>query len=414
VELVSHRRAFQLLLLTFAAAAGMYARTAFSPLQETMRTALALSDNEMALLQGPALALAFVIGTIPLGIAVDRYLRVRLLLIFAAANVVGTVLTALSSNFTLLFLARSLIGLTNAASSVVAVSLIADLYPPAQRGRAIMVVVMGIHGGASIAFALGGSLIALPDAGPNGWRWAMLWLTVPLILVVFALLALREPPRTSVAVANPSVRDTFGELWRYRAVLVPLLSGIVLAEVGLQAVLIWAAPALSRRFTLPPDHIGSIMATGLMVSGLVGPIAGGILADFCQRTGGPRRTISVLSGLALLSAPAGLFAIVPEVAVASALLALFMTIIGVLLVMSPTLVTIVVPNEVRGLCVSAMSAGNVFFGIALAPVAVSLLSGALGGPSTIGTSLALVGVTACGLASVTFAIGTRRFPRTAI
>src|SRR5438552_1268855 len=119
-------RAFQMLLLTVAVLAATYARTALGPLQETMRIALSLSDNQIALLQGPAMALPVVIAAIPLGLVIDRHSRVRFLLILAVLDVVGGLCTALASNFQLLVAARCLIGLTLIATLTAAYSLLSD------------------------------------------------------------------------------------------------------------------------------------------------------------------------------------------------------------------------------------------------------------------------------------------------
>lgn len=57
-----YSRSFQLLLLTLVTIAAFYTRTSLGPFQETMRVVLSMSANQMALLQGPPLALGFVIG----------------------------------------------------------------------------------------------------------------------------------------------------------------------------------------------------------------------------------------------------------------------------------------------------------------------------------------------------------------
>lgn len=408
------RRAVQLLLLTVAASGAIYARTAVSALQEAMRVALSMNDNEMALIQGPALALPVLIAAIPIGLAIDRYSRVRLLFIFAVSDIVGTVVTALASNFSVLFFARCLIGLTATATSTAAISLLADLYAPAQRGRASMVVVLGQFGGMAVAFALGGALIAIQGSGPNGWRWAMFWLSGPLLAVAFLILIMREPPRTGVAIENPSAREAFAELWRYRPVIAPLAGGLVMAEVAIGAVVVWAAPTLSRTFALSSDRVGTIMSLAVFTSGALGSIAGGIVADLCQRAGGPRRTMAILSGFALLAVPASLFAVVPGVALASALLVMLMTIFGGILVIAMALVTIVIPSELRGLCWSGMVGANTLFAVALAPVTVSMLSIGIGGPAMIGKALTLVCVAASLVGAATFAFGVRSFPRAAV
>lgn len=408
-------RGVQLLLLTAAMAAIGYIRTAISPLQEAMRVALSLSDNQMALLQGAVIAIPVTLAAIPLGLLIDRYSRVRLLMVLVWLSLLGNLLTAFASDFTLLVLARGLAGVTGLGIIPVVFSLLADLYPPEQRGRVTTVVFIGQVGGNSAAFALGGLLLAMAGTQPDdGWRWAMLWLNAPLVPIAFLVLALREPPRKGVAIANPSVRQVWHELRHYRVLVGVLAIGIVLVEMAVGAMFIWGAPMLSRNFGLPPDSVGGIMAMGMLVSGVLGPIVGGTLADFCQRTGGPRRTIIVLSGLALLSAPAGLFAFVPGVASASILLVAVLTILLAVAMMGMTLFTIVIPNELRGLCMSMLTATCVLFGFAVSPVTVSLLSGAIGGLAMIGKALSIVCVTVSVIATATFVFVRRFMPRTAI
>jgi MFS family permease len=402
-------RGFQFTLIALAAAMAAYARFTLGPLQESVRVALSLSDNQMALLQGPALALPMVIASIPLGLVIDRYSRVRLLLIFAAIDAGGSLLTAAARGFALLFLARCMVGLAVAAISTTAFSLLADLYAPAARGRASMVVIVGQYGGMSGAFALGGALLAAPNLGLEGWRWAVLGLSAPLVVVLFLMLLLREPARNDLVIQNPSARQSFNELWRYRSVIAPLLAGLVMAEMEILAVLTWAAPALSRRFSLPTDLVGSIVAVALLVSGLFGPILGGLSADVCQRTGGPRRTMSLLGGLALLTLPTSFFAVAPGAASAGVLLVASLMMLGATLVAGIAVFTVVIPNELRGLCMSTLAGAQVLFGVALAPVTVSVLSGKLGGPAMIGKALTLVCVTINALAALVFLGGRRRY-----
>jgi MFS family permease len=234
----------------------------------------------------------------------------------------------------------------------------------------------------------------------------MVWLTVPIAVVVFSPIAMREPPRSGVSIAKPSGSESFREVWRYRATIAPLLAGMVLMEMAVCAVLTWASPTFSRIFTLAPDRVGAIMMVTVSLGGIVGSIVGGILADLCQRTAGPSRTVFVASWLAVASVPAASFGVQPGVALASAFLVTFMAIVSAAMVMGLSLFTIVIPNELRGLCMASIAAGQVLFGVGLAPVLVSLLSGALGGPDMIGKALAVFSVTACMLAAAAFASGT--------
>lgn len=152
------------------------------------------------------------------------------------------------------------------------------------------------------------------------------------------------------------------------------------------------------------------MAILLLVSGVLGPLLGGAVADLCQRVGGPRLTTAALTGLTLISVPAGLFAVAPgEISTVASLL-IFMTIGSAIGVIVTTLYTIIIPNEVRGLCLSSLWTTGALLGLGVAPMAVSVLSSTMGGPSKIGAALATVCVSSSALGAGAFALGRRHIP----
>jgi MFS family permease len=406
VDAPAHR-SLQLALLTVAITAAVYAKAGLGPLQEAMRSSLTLSDNEVALLQGPALGLPMLIFAIPLGLFIDRRSRVRLLAVLVGLLVVGSLLTAFASNFLVIFAARSVVGFAAFAVNPTALSLLADLYSPAQRGRAVMAITIGQFAGASAVFALGGWLLTTPTHGLDGWRWAMLWLSGPLLLAAAAMGALREPKRTGRIIERPSARRSFIEVWSYRGVIAPLAIAVIAAEIALGSVMVWAAPMLSRTFGLQPDRVGAIMGTVILASGLSGTVAGGILADSSQRSGGPRRSMAILTGLAWVCVPAGMCALMPTVAWASVLLFVLIATLTAIMVMATTLFTVVIPNELRGLCIGLLTALGAFISVGLAPLAVSTLSGAIGGPGLIGRALAVICVMASLLCVGALVLGRR-------
>jgi len=180
--------------------------------------------------------------------------------------------------------------------------------------------------------------------------------------------------------------------------------------MGYMASLVWAAPILAHNFNLPPDRVGAIMGLVLLVSGVLGALLGGVLSDLCQRTGGPRRTISLMIGLALLQVPAGFFGVMPSVLLVSVLLAMLCTISYMKGVICAALSTVVIPNELRGLCFGVQNAiGSAL--VSVSPVLVSLLAGRIGGPASIGGSLTVVCVGTSLLGAATFAFGRGYFPQ---
>jgi MFS family permease len=402
-------RALQLFALSIALGAAVYSKSTVGPIQETMRAALQLTDNQMALLQGAALGLPMLVASVPLGLLIDRKSRARLLMVLVALVTIGSALTALASNFVVLFTARALVGLAAFAIAPTTTSLLADWYPPAERGRAIIVTMIGQYAGVAAAFGLGGSLLSMFASEHDAWRVTMLALTGPLVVVLLAMLALREPARKGRVIKHPSVRDSMSEFWSHRTVVGPLLAGIIFAEMAIAAVMVWAAPTLSRRFGLAPADVGAIMAIAIPVGGIAGAIVGGLLADFCQRTGGPRRTVGATGVMSLICIPAGLFAIMPGVPLASIALIVLIGSLTAICVVGTTVLTVVIPNELRGLCISLLTGLGALVAIGMAPLVVSSLSSVTGGPATIGTALAIVCVIAGMFCAAAFALARRTF-----
>jgi MFS family permease len=400
-------RGLQLLLLAAAMATAGYTRTAISPLQEAMRIALSLSDNQMSILQGPVIGIPVAIAAIPLGFLIDRTARRGLLILLIALSASGSVLTAMTADFGLLLLARGVAGLAGLSVVPVVFAILSDLYPPDQRGRVFMVALVGQVAGNSAAFGLGGALLAMTEGAPDGWRWSMGWLCAPLAPILFSMFLLREPHRAHMAIMRPSAREIWHGLRPTRAVISILTMAIVIVEIAIGALLIWGAPMLSRNYGLPPDSVGTIMGTGILLSGILGPVLGGAIADVSQRKGGPRLTFVLLAAMSLLSAPVGLFAFVKGAGAASLLLGTLMTILLTVVTMGIALFSIVIPKELRGLGMSVLVAACVLFALAVAPPAVSLLSGVMGGLSTIGSALSIVCVTTSVLAAMSFALGSR-------
>lgn len=412
----AERRPLQLSLLALALWAAMFCRSALGPLQETMRQSLGFSDNQMALLQGAAMALPMALCSVPLGVLADRFSRVGLVRVVVALMPVSCALSALASRFPTLFLARCLAGLCSAAVLILGFSTIGDLYAPEERGRASMVMASAEILGAPVSFALGGWLVvhAGADLGVTSWRaalWTMGALLLPLALL---MLLLREPARQERLRAAPPLLLLWPRLWQYRAVALPILLARGMVWLADGAVFVWAAPSFSRRFHLGADRIGAIMGVVLLVSGLAGPALGGPLADFCQRRGGPRRTVRAMAGVALASIPLALFNFLPTPGTAAAVMVVFLTLGFMTATAGVTVSIIVIPGELRGAYLGmTFVVGSVFF-VGLAPLAVSTLSGVLGGGGMVGEALALICAAASLLGAAVFALSSRFFPTAAL
>jgi MFS family permease len=392
----------QLLLLILVAISAFYGRTMLLPLQEVIRVAMRLSDDQMALLQGPPIAIG-VTAAMPLGVLSDRYSRARLIVGFALLAILANLLSAWAPTFALLFVARCLAAVSASAIWTAVLSLVADWYAPVRRGRATTSVAIGAVVGMSCAFALGGVLLTALRSQVDIWRWAMLGLGAPLIVVLLVTLALQDPPHGQARRYNASSSGTFRQLWLYRRRVLPFALGFALVGgIADGAVVIWAGPMFTRKFEFTSARVGTIMASILLINGVLGPVVGGALADFGQRTGGPHRTMRVLIVLLSLSIPLGCFALVPTVLSASILLGLFLICGTAFSVALMTLTTIVVPNYLRASCLAFLLAISNLFAYGVAPLLVSHLSTLMGEGGVIEKSLTIVCVVSSALGGLVF------------
>jgi MFS family permease len=404
------RRISQLLFLTSAAMGGMFARAAIGPVQEMLQRSLALTDNQVALLQGPALAVPLLLFSFPLGYLIDRYSRRAVLVVSSLCNACATLAGACVHTFSFLVLTRFLVGLCAPATAISAYSLLGDIYKPAVRGRATMFVVLGQIAGTASAFAVGGELLTILPMDYATWRAVMLMMGALLLLPTALALAVREPPRTGQMHQMPSWSATLTDIWALRNTLITLVVGMAMVSIADGAALVWTAPALSRQFGLPASSAGEITGLCLLIGGASGPLLGGPLADMSQGSGGARRTVLLLGMAGLLSVPAGLYASASTVTVSIPLLVLFLMLGSAMSVVVITLSIIVIPNPLRGTTVAIQSGAGAVFGLGLAPLLVSRLSGPLGGPAHIGEALSAICAGTSLLGALIFLHQRRNFP----
>lgn len=398
----------QLILLILTSAAAMYARSALGPLQESIRVDLGLSDTRMAILQGPALAVPMLVLWVPIGRVVDRYSRAVVMRLLTALCLMGTIASALAPSFTLLAGARCILGLAAPAIWVAAVSFVSDTFGPAHRGMVVMLLTVAQWIGESTAFLVGGFALAASSGLGEGWRLATIMLGLPVLVVLALTYRLREPPRSRMP-AQENAAGSIRALLRHRAVLQPIIGGLSMLGIADGAAVTWTAPTLSRSFRISPATVGAIVAAVLLVGGALGPVLGGFMADKCQESGGPRRTMTAASILALITIPLGCFAIVPSIVGSAVMLAGFIALGAMIVIAGIAVLTIAIPAELRGTCMALLSASYLVVSFGIAPLSVSWLAAAMGGLAKIGEALSAVSVGSSIIGSAMLLVGVRLF-----
>ena len=391
-------------------------RGVLSPVQEAARSELHLSDFQISLIQGLASSIPIAVCSIPLGRMADRYSRVRLLIVLALLTTAGEVLGVLAHGFSLLFISRMLAGAGGMCMLPAAISIAADVSVPEQRGRALLLLSLGQYVGLAAAFALGGSLFGVLGSrgavfGLTPWRGVVLAFGIGGALLILPLLGLREPARKEIGEApSAALEPVLRELWTRRAFLLPLVIGQMSVVMADTAASIWAAPVLARNYGLRPEQTGGWMGLVILGAGVLGSLVGGAAADAGQRS---RLQGGVLVGAVAASAialPAALFAVASTPLMFALLLTLLLVCGVVTGLVTSTALAVLVPNELRGVCLGAFVVVGGIVGFGIAPTLVSLVSGILGGERHLGAALAATGASVGLISFVAFLVAFRHTP----
>ena len=135
----------------------------------------------------------------------DRIGRRRVLFLAAVLYAVSAVASALAPSFVVLVIARMIGGLGVGASLIIAPMYIAEIAPPAERGRMVSFNQLNIVVGISAAFFTNYLILKLgqSDAGwaqslgfdAYNWRWMLGLETLPAVLYFLGLFFVPESPR---------------------------------------------------------------------------------------------------------------------------------------------------------------------------------------------------------------------------
>ena len=132
---------------------------------DPVRADLGISELQVALLLGFAFALFYVTVGLPMGLLADRVNRRRLLIAGILVWSLATFAGGLARDFGELFASRLFIGIGEAVLAPCAVTLIADAFPAAARGRPMAVYVYGTMTAYGVGSLLSGYVLQLAPTG---------------------------------------------------------------------------------------------------------------------------------------------------------------------------------------------------------------------------------------------------------
>jgi MFS family permease len=348
---------------------------------------LGLNDTQFSLLSGLAFALFFTVMGLPLGRLADRASRRLIVAAGTLAGGIAGLLAALSGSFAQLFGARAFAGTADAALSPSAFSIIADLFPPASRGRAFSVYSLGIYIGIGVAFAVGGALVGalgdrptvtLPLLGEiRSWQAVFVAIALPSLLIAPLFLLLPEPRRRGLQQAGEplAVGETVRYVWQRRRLFFPYFVGFGIIVLANFATLAWTPEYFVRRFGTPPAEIGATMGAMMAAAGALGVLAGGWFNDWLHARG--RRDAVLLTGIVTcigFMTASILFPLMPTAGLATLLLAPVFFFGAFASGAAPAAIGAVTPNEMRGQVSALYLLVINFLGIGIGPTVPALFT----------------------------------------
>lgn len=280
---VKRHRGYALFMLMLVFMFSHIDRSIVGILAEPIKQEFGLSDTALGVLTGFAFAMFYATLGIPLALLADRSNRRNIIAIAIAFWSAMTAVSGFATSYAQLVLARVGVAIGEAGSTPQSHSMIADMYAPHERARALGIYSLGVSLGVMLGFLAGGYISSI-----WGWRAAFFVVGLPgIALAIIVRLTVREPERgladgkAAEATNVPSMtalREAAFFMWRSKACR-HVVIGVTLTAIAGYGSLMWIAPFLERSFHVSRSEIGVILGPIAGLLGAGGTVLGGYLAD---------------------------------------------------------------------------------------------------------------------------------------
>ena len=305
------RARYALAILTLINLFNYIDRWVLSAVVEPVKSALGLSDTQLGFI-GTGFIVVYALTSPIFGTLGDRRRRPPLIALGVAIWSLATGLAGFARGFWTLFVARSTVGVGEAAYGTIAPAILSDFFPIERRGRVFAVFFSAIPIGSAAGYVLGG----LVDQH-FGWRAAFWIAGFPGLLLSLLVLVVKDPPRgqqdahaprasgaTTRGASGTSTRDAYRDLLRNRPYVLAVL-GYAAYTFALGGLGFWMPAFLERSRGMARSDATVTFGVMVMVTGFVGTFLGGWLGDrLLTKT---KQSYLWVSGIAtLLAAPTAL------------------------------------------------------------------------------------------------------------
>ena len=281
-------------ILTLAQIFAFIDRQIPSMLVEPIKQDFNLTDSQIALLGGAAFSIFYAIMALPIGYAVDRYQRTKVLGTGIFLWSLMTALAGLANSFGKLFGARIGVAVGEAVMAPTSVSLVSDSFPENKQGKPMGIITAGVYIGIGITLLGGGFLIdyltsiggiTLPLIGYlKPWQATFMIVGIPGLLLAIAAFYLKEPKRLEEQ-TDKQLKDrknVFLHLKEHRKTLIPMFGGLIFMALIFYSFSFWAPTMMIRTFDISLTEVGFILGMITIISSITGTIAAGSAVDYLR------------------------------------------------------------------------------------------------------------------------------------
>ncbi len=267
-------RNYFLVLLTIAFVLNFFDRSIVNVLLESIKKEMQLSDTALGFIAGLGFVLLYAILGVPLGRLADLRGRRGVVAFGIALWSVATALGGVAQSGVQLALARTGVGIGEAAGTAPSIAMMSDLFTKDERPRALSILNLGVPLGVFFGIMVGG-------LANNwfGWRGALFLAGVP-GLIVAGLLATAGPlPRVGGA-TGPRTAEPVWQTLRFlfsQPSYVLGITGSFFSGFALNGLFVWTPSLFARVYGMPPSQVGVFVGTMLGLCGAAGTVAGGML-----------------------------------------------------------------------------------------------------------------------------------------
>ena len=281
-------------ILTLAQIFAFIDRQIPSMLVEPIKQDFNLTDSQIALLGGAAFSIFYAIMALPIGYAVDRYKRTKVLGTGIFLWSLMTALAGLANSFGKLFGARIGVAVGEAVMAPTSVSLVSDSFPENKQGKPMGIITAGVYIGIGITLLGGGILIdyltsiggiTLPLIGYlKPWQATFMIVGIPGLVLAIAAFYLKEPQRLEEQIDTQlkDRKNVFLHLKEHRKTLIPMFGGLIFMALIFYSFSFWAPTMMIRTFDISLTEVGFILGMITIISSITGTIAAGSAVDYLR------------------------------------------------------------------------------------------------------------------------------------